>query len=340
MDFWEGLIMSIKKVLRKFTKQNTFFEKIWIVLQWQRTRRLARRYSDFEYAQKLWKKHTGEKNDFSNPKKLDEKMWFLKLSNRDPLLTICSDKHRAREYVKECGYENILKHEYAYFNSADEIDFSKLPSPCYLKCNHASGMNYIYYKDKKINEKHLKWKFNYLLSQQPYYLSREWNYKNIEPKIVCEEVLEMPDGMSDIPELQFFCFNGEVKFIIYNLGLADKEGRHKDPIRWALWSDWTLVPASAGWNYDNTVPEKPNNYDYMFECATKMSAKFPFVRVDLFNINGKVYFNEFTFYSGGGFTLSKTDVIQNLGEYIDVLNYKIAEDSLRHRNSEDIKNGN
>lgn len=340
MDFWESMIMSIRDKLRSFTKSSALYEKIWLYLQWKKTKYFALKYSDFEYAKILWKKRKKQDTDFSAPQTLDEIMWFLKLSNREPLLTICSDKHRAREYVKECGYEDILKKEYACFDNADEIDFSKLPSPCYMKCNHASGMNFIYYKDKPINEKHLRWKFNFLLSQQPYYLSREWNYKNIEPKIVCEEVLEMPDGMSDIPELQFFCFNGEVKFIIYNLGLADKDGMHKDPIRWALWSDWTLVKEATKLNHTTDVPEKPKNYDYMFECATKMSSKFPLVRVDLFNIDGKIYFNEFTFYSGGGFTLSKTDVIQKLGEYIDVSNYKIADDALMHRNSEDIKNGN
>lgn len=332
--------MNLKEHLRKCTKTSNWYEKLWLVLQWKKTKYYAKKYSDFEYAQKLWKKRKKQATNFSDPKTFDEKMWYLKLCNRDPLLTLCSDKHRAREYVKECGYEHILKKEYACFDNANDIDFSKLPSPCYLKCNHASGMNLIYYKNKPINEKHIKWKFNFLLSQQPYYLSREWNYKNIEPKIVCEEVLEMPDGMSDIPELQFFCFNGEVKFIIYNLGLADKDGAHKSPTRWALWPDWTLVPTSKNWNYNDSVPQKPENLDKMFECATKLSEKFPLVRVDLFNINGKIYFNELTFYSGGGFTLSKTKAIQDLGQFIDITSYKIAEDALRCRSWEDIKNGN
>lgn len=331
--------MNVKEKLRAFTKSSTAFDKLWLKLWWHKTNRLALKYSDFEYAQKLWKKHFRKKNDFSDPKTLDEVMWYLKLSNRDPLITLCSDKHLAREYVKECGYEHILKKEYACFSDANDIDFSKLPSPCYLKCNHASGMNFIYYKDKPFDEKHLKWKMNFLLGQQPYYLSREWNYKNIEPKIVCEEVLSMPDGVSDIPELQFFCFNGKVKFIIYNLGLADKDGAHKDPIRWALWPDWTIVEGAEKLNYSDTPPEKPDNYDDMFECATKMSEKFPFVRVDLFNINGKIYFNEFTFYSGGGFTLSSTKSIQELGSCVDISMYKIADEVFRHRSREDIKNG-
>lgn len=332
--------MNIKEKLRAFTKSSTAFDKLWLKLWWRKTNKLALKYSDFEYAKKLWKQRKKTDIDFSNPKSFDEKMWYLKLSNREPLITLCSDKHLAREYVKECGYENILKEEYACFDDANDMAFSELPSPCYIKCNHASGMNYIYYKDNPVDEKHLKWKLNFLLSQQPYYLSREWNYKNIKPKIVCEEVLSMPDGISDIPELQFFCFSGEVKFIIYNLGLADKDGAHKDPIRWALWADWSLVEEATKLNHSNDVPEKPENYGEMFKCATKMSQKFPFVRVDLFNINGKIYFNEFTFYSGGGFTLSKTKVIQDLGEFIDVSNYKIAEDAFKHRTREDIKNGN
>lgn len=333
--------MSIKENLRVLTQKSNTFEKIWLILQWQKTKYNALRYSDYEYARKLWKARKGYDTDFSNPQTFDEKMWFLKLSNRDPLLTQCSDKHAVREYVKACGYENILKEEYACFDSADDIDFEKLPSPCYLKCNHASGMNYIYRKDKPFDKKHLRWKFNYQLKQNPYYLSREWNYKNIPPKIVCEEVLEMPDG-SDIPELQFFCFYGEPKFVIYNLGLADKSGRHKDSERWFLWNNWSLIrtKSSKGYNYQErkkSIPPKPSNYHQLIECAKVLSKPFPLVRVDLFNIENKIYFNELTFYSGGGFTLSKTPSVQNLGgKYLDVSQYHIADDALQKHTKQEI----
>lgn len=331
--------MSIKDSLRKYTKYN-WFEKIWLISQWINTKRLALRYSDYEYAVLLYKRHTGHLPDFKNPKTMDEKVWLLKLCNRDQLLTLCSDKHLAREYVASCGYEHILKHEYACYRNADEIDFDDLPDVCYLKCNHASGMNLIYRKGDKYDLDHIRWKFNFLLKQQPYYLSREWNYKNIPRRIVCEEVLEMPDRISDIPELQFFCFGGKPLFLIYNLGLADKNGVHKDPTRWALWTDWSIVKEASKLNYNNKLPVKPINYEEMIKCAQILSKPFPYVRVDLFNIDGSIYFNEFTFYSGGGFTLSKTDVIQKIGgENIDLTGFSISEDAMRHRTLEDVKNG-
>lgn len=272
----------------------------------------------------------GVNMNFETPKTFNEKLWFLKLSNREPLLTICSDKHEVRNYIKECGYEDILKKEYAYFNNADEIDFSSLPSPCYLKCNHASGMNLIFDKDKDLNISHIKWKFNYLLRQNPYYLSREWNYKNIEPKIVCEEVLSMPDGYSDIPEVQFFCFDGEPKFIMYNLGLADSNGFHKAAIRWVFDIDWNIIDVKTSMPSGENIPVKPENYERMLEIAKKLSKPFPHVRVDLFNINGKIVFNELTFYSGGGFVKLQPESWQyKFGELIDCEKYSIAEDALK-----------
>lgn len=320
--------MSFKEKLRTLTKTNFAFEKIWIVLQWKKTKFNAKKYSDYEYAKKLWKNHTGKEIDFSNPKTFNEKLWFLKLSNRDPLLTLCSDKHKVREYVTKCGFADILKNEYHCFNNADEIDFNNLPSPCYLKCNHASGMNLVFDTNKKNNISHIKWKFNYLLSQNPYYLSREWNYKNIEPKIVCEEVLSMPDGVSDIPEVQFFCFNGKPEFIMYNLGLADENGFHKKATRWVLDTDWNIIDIKTSMPTSNIIPHIPENFERMMEIATKLSEPFPHVRVDLFNINGKIIFNELTFYSGGGFVKLDPESWQiKFGDLIDCSKYKISKDA-------------
>lgn len=320
--------MSLKESLRKYTVKYQWFEKVWLVLQWKNTKRKAKKYSDYDYAQYLWKKHQGRGADFENPKTFNEKLWFLKLSNRDPLLTICSDKHAVRQYVIECGYEDILKKEYACFNNANEIDFTKLPELCYLKCNHASGMNFVYQSGRKYNTNFIKWKFNFLLNQNPYYLSREWNYKNISPKIVCEEVLSMPDGVSDIPELQFFCFHGEPRFIMYNLGLADEEGRHKRALRWVFDLNWNIIPVKTSMPTGENKPEKPLNYQKMIKIAQDLSAPFPHVRVDLFNINGKIVFNELTFYSGGGFVKLEPEIWQKkIGDMIDCSSYHISPDA-------------
>lgn len=325
--------MGLKDKLRKLKKKNFLFEKCWLILQWVKTKHNAKKYSDYEYACKLWRKSIGKESNFSNPTTFNEKLWYLKLSNRDDLLTVCSDKHKVREYIEKCGYPEILKKEYATFKSADEIDFSKLPSPCYLKCNHASGMNLVYNAKDKVNTSHIKWKFNFLLKQNPYYLSREWNYKNIPPLIVCEEVLQMPDGVSDIPEVQFFCFKGEPKFIMYNLGLADSKGFHKKAVRWVFDTEWNIIDVKTSMPSGEHIPNKPENYEKMLEIAKKLSEPFPHVRVDLFNINGKIVFNELTFYSGGGFVKLEPEEYQNeFGGYIDVSDYKIAADALNKHN--------
>lgn len=326
--------MGIKDKLRKYVHKNNIFEKLWLILQWNKTNYYAWKYSDYEYARKLWYNHSGEWWDFTNPQTFNQKLWYLKLSNRDPLMTLCSDKHGAREYIEQCGFEDILKKEYACFSSADEINFEELPSPCYIKCNHASGMNLIYDREKDLDIKHIKWKFNYLLKKNPYYLSREWNYKDIEPKIVCEEVLKMPDGVSDIPEVQFFCFNGEIKFIMYNLGLADEKGAHKTATRWVFDPKWNLIDVKTSMPTDeDRIPEKPKGYERMLEIAKKLSEPFPHVRVDLFNIEGRIIFNELTFYSGGGFVKLEPEKWQyEFGEYIDCSKYVIAEDAYKkHR---------
>lgn len=318
--------MSIKEQLRTYTQHHPFAERLWLRLQWAKTM-WNMRYSDVEYAKKLTRKHKGF--CFEQPTTYNEKMWFLKLANRDPLLTTCSDKHAVRSYVEACGLGHLLKEEYATFSSGQEIDFEKLPSPCYLKCNHASGMNLIYRREEKINERHLRWKFDFLLSQNPYCLSREWNYRNIPPCVVAEELLSMPNPEEDIPEIQFFCFHGEPKFFIYNLGLADRNGNHKNPIRWALHMDGTVIEDAKKMNHPNrSLLVLPENLSEMVSYARTLSKPFPHVRVDLFNIHGKVYFNELTFYSGGGFTLSScTDLQKECGEAICLDGYQISEDA-------------
>ena len=332
--------MNLKEVLRGISHNSTFLEKLWIILQWNKTKLLALQFTDVEYAQKLFKRKYGHELNLDDPESFDEKMWFLKLSNRDPLLTQCSDKHAVREYIVARGYGNILKTEFACFKNADEIDFDCLPSPCYLKCNHASGMNLVYAKERNLHVEHIRWKFNYLLKQQPYYLSREWNYKNIPPRIVCEEVLSSNNGHGIFPELQFFCFHGEALFLIYNLGLADEKGYHSDPTRWALWPDWSLVEEAKAMNHNVHTPGQPENYVDMLRCAEDLSKPFPFVRVDLFSIDGRMVFNELTFYSGGGFTLSKTKIIQDLcGKKINLDGYAISDDATKRRTWAEVKRG-
>lgn len=326
----------MKELLRELSKNNFIMDYIWNKLWWLDVKRRFLQYSDYELAQKIWKKRKKTLN-LNNPQTLDEKMWYLKFSNRDPLLTLCSDKHCVRDYIKLCGYENILKKEYSIFFNANEINFDKLPSPCYLKCNHASGMNYVYRKENNNKEFYLRWKFNFLLNQNPYYLSREWNYKEIKPIIICEEVIASIDG-SEFPEFQFFCSYGKIFFGIYNIGLADEKGNHKDPIRWAFWPDFSIVLEAVKLNYNDVLPNKPDNFVELIKCAETLSKPFPIVRVDLFNVDNKIYFNELTFYSGGGFTMPSVKKIQDIGKYVDIGGYELDKNIMKKHSIKEIIN--
>lgn len=131
---------------------------------------------------------------------------------RDPLLTRCTDKLTVREYVKECGLGHILNELYEVYDSFDDIDFDTLPSLCILKYNHTSGTNTIFDRTKAFDHKYQRNEFNFWKQRNSYWGSREWNYKNIIPKILCEKYLEQP-GKTCLDDYKFMCFNGEVKLV-------------------------------------------------------------------------------------------------------------------------------
>lgn len=319
-------LTRVREFLDERSRSSALAEWLLLRLRW-RLARFRGRTSDVDYAKQSFA-HAGQRLDLNNPSTFNEKLWFLKLSNRDPLLTECSDKHRVRDYVARVGLAHILKDEYGAYAASSAIDFSTLPSPAYLKCNHGSGLNWVYRKNVSRKELRRRMRsFDFILKQNPYWLSREWNYKNIEPRIVAEEVLTTEDG-SDVPELQFFCFHGEVKFIMYNLGLADSEGRHTRAARWVFDPEFNLVDVTTSMEPGENVPERPENFDSMLDYAARLAKPFPHVRVDLFNVGGRIVFNELTFYSGGGFVkLEPHDWQYRVGSWIDVSGMAIAPDA-------------
>lgn len=317
---------KLKALLESAATQSHFAEVILLRTRWALAR-LRMRESDFDYAQRLFAGR-GEVWNLSAPTTYNEKLWHLKLSYRDPLLTECSDKHAVRNYVERCGLKDILKTEYGRYTSAYDIDFSSLRSPCYLKCSHGSGLNWVYRADATSKDiRHHRRVFEFLLRQNAYALSREWNYKNIVPSLVCEEYLETPDG-SPIPELQFFCFGGQPKFLMYNVGLADSTGKHTRALRWVFDMDFNVLDITTSMAPGPITPERPQNFEKMVRYAETLSAPFSHVRVDLFNIEGQIYFNELTFYSGGGFVKLEPHIWQEkVGSYIDVSGIDLAPDA-------------
>lgn len=282
---------------------------------------------DKPYAKMFYRVYTGKKLNLDNPKRFNEKLWWLKLNNRDPLLTKCSDKHLVREYVAECGLSDILIPQVDVFDSVDEIDFSKYDTPVVLKCNKDSG-GHVFYDPEKKDEfdeidarRHLK----RALKGKYYLISREWNYKNIPPKIVVEK--EMRDKEGNLPiDHKFMCFDGEPKFMLMDFGIMDDKGHHRFEYPRNLYDeDFSLLPVRLGRdNYHGDV-KKPQNYEKMFEIARALSAPFPMCRVDLYNIDGSIYFGEITFYHGGCCQVITPDEWDyKMGRWIDLNSKKIV----------------
>lgn len=256
---------------------------------------------DEPYAKLFYKVYTGKKLNLETPVSFNEKLWWLKLNNRDPLLTKCSDKFLVRQYVEECGYKDILIPQLDVFDDARDIRFEKYTFPVVIKCNKDSGGIVFYDPDLKqsFDKKYAIKELNHALKQKYYLISREWNYKNIPPKIVVEKVIRDKNGM--LPrDYRFFCFDGEPKFMMMDFGVMTEDGHHKFEFPRNIYDmEFNLMPVRFGRDNYNGKVAKPLNYERMIEIARALSKPFPMCRVDLYNLDGKIYFGELTFYHGG-----------------------------------------
>ncbi|EFF84026.1 hypothetical protein HMP0015_0454, partial [Acinetobacter haemolyticus ATCC 19194] len=180
------------------------------------------------------------------------------------------------------------------------IPFKELNGKYFIKCNHVSGINALYDSSNKDNfdcDKIVK-KFNSALKMNYYFQSREWNYKNIKPKILVENFLETTEPLLDF---RFFCFHGKVKMIFVDIDTAAEDGTHNPSAKRNIYDrEFNLMNFTVGrQNFDTSLVKKPNNLNVMIEYAERISNPFVFCRVDLYNLNGDIKFGEITFYPGG-----------------------------------------
>ena len=293
------MFQKIKKILLVYRSKFRTFGLIYSFLRSAFTNASVI-IPDRSYAKWFYKLYTKKKLNLDNPTLTNEKMWWLKLTNKNPLMTICSDKHLARGYVEECGYSEILIPQIAVFENVDDIDFSKFDIPVILKNNNNSG-SYVFYSpdDINFNEKSAKRTLKRGLKEKYYLVSREWNYKHIPPRIVVEEVIKTPNN-EPLRDYRFFCFDGEPKILMMDVGVLNDEGEYQTNYPRNMYDmDFNLLPLHWGREPYKGHVDKPENLDKMIEISRKLSQPFPFCRVDLYNIEGKIYFGEITFYHGG-----------------------------------------
>ena len=252
-------------------------------------------FTDETYIKLLFGLTMNKKLNLKNPQTFNEKIQWLKLNYRKPELTKMVDKYEAKEYVSKIIGEEFIVKNIGLWDSFDKIDFDKLPDQFVLKTTHDQGGVVIVNDINKLDKNATKKKLTEHLKVKHYYLSREWPYKNVQPRILAEEFLK-DDTVGDLYEYKFFCFNGEPRIMYI------AHGREKD-ICYFDWFDMEfnhLDIERRGYPHSNIEIKKPVNWDLMISLSEKLSKDLPLIRVDFYSIKDKVYVGELTFFQGGG----------------------------------------
>ena len=254
---------------------------------------------DETYIKLIYRMQVKRKLNLENPITFNEKLQWLKINERNSKYTMMVDKIAVKDYVATVIGSEYVVPTIGIWERAEDIDFDALPERFVLKCNHDSS-SIIVCKDKNsLNYKKAIEKMNYCLGNNGYWYGREWPYKNIKPLVFAEEYLEdeasVNNGLETLNVYKFFTFGGVPKIIqtIQNDKTKDETIDYFD-------CEWNLLNLRQNFPNSKKPLPRPSKLAEMIEIATRLSDNLPFIRVDLYEINGSVYFSEFTFYSDDG----------------------------------------
>ena len=231
------------------------------------------------------------------PKTFNEKLQWLKLYDRKPEYTIMVDKYAVRSYIADRLGEEYLIPLLGVWEEPFEIDFTKLPDRFVLKCNHNSGLGMCICRDKsKLNLKNVKKKLIKGIKQDYYLTGREWPYKNVPRRIIAEQYMEDTD-LKELRDYKFFCFNGKVKCFKVDFGrFIEHHANYYDLENNMLPFGEIGCPPRLDVNI-----QIPKSINKMIKLAEILSREIPFLRVDFYDIDGRIYFGEMTFFPDSGF---------------------------------------
>jgi hypothetical protein len=260
-------------------------------------RRILIRYggflSDEKYLSLYYRNRFHRKLELNNPKSFNEKLNWLKLYGHRPEYVTMADKYAVKDFVaKRIGEEYVVPC-LGVWESADEIDFDKLPNQFALKCTHNSGLGRCICKDKlSLDLNEVRKNIAIGLKEDYYKPGRDKQYRDIQRKIIADQYLDDGTG-NELRDYKWWCFDGKPTYMYYtNKGVDIYENFY----------DMDYNPVNINHGFPRLLPEapRPANFNLMKELATKLSEGIPFVRVDFFDVNGHVYFGEFTFFDWGG----------------------------------------
>lgn len=245
------------------------------------------------YLKILYKLIKGCKLDLESPKTFNEKLQWLKLYDRNQKYTEYVDKYEVRKYIKTKIGKEYLIPLLAVYEKFNDINFDDLPNRFVLKCTHDSGRVVICKDKTKLDIKKASNMICKSLKKNYYYNGREWPYKNVKPRIVCEKLLE-----DNIKDYKFYCFNGIPKFLYVSQGLV-----YDHSLKVNFYDmNWNKVQFKRNdYNNFDLSLDPPTMFEKMKEICKKLSQDIPFVRVDLYQVKEKIYFSELTFTPTSGF---------------------------------------
>lgn len=271
--------------------------------------------------QKIWflsqkfYEEVGYYPDFKSPRSFNEKINWIKLNYYNPLEGVCIDKYTFKEYIKAKLGEEYVIPTIGIYKDVNDIDFDKLPQRFVMKVTTSgSGEGVEIVKDKsKINIDELKYKFNNLLQEwnSIYYYCLSRGYKDIKPRIIIEEYLEQENGQ--LYDYKFMCFNSNPRWVLAC------SNRNKNTVYENHDLDWKLMIPSARSAKKSSI-DCPKNFETMLKIAKDLSTPFPFVRVDFYEVNNRIYIGELTFTPNGGFNTYYKDWDYKIGTWLDLNN--------------------
>ena len=241
------------------------------------------------------------------------KIWRQKYAN-NPLVRQCADKYAVREYIEKCGLEHIINDLLGAWDRPEEIDWDKLPERFVMKCNHGAGYNLVCKDKSKFDIPAAEKKLKKWLKEEYWTEYAEVQYRGIQKKIICEKYLEGKNDALPV-DYKIYCFNGKP---LYIGNFIERNMEEKFILRGYFDLEWN--PSSV-FRYEMDVKKfpRPECLEEMISYAEILSKPFPFVRVDFYEVNGKVYFGELTFTPTGCLGTYYTDeAFAQLGDALNI----------------------
>ena len=252
--------------------------------------------SDRTYLKLRFRAHMGRKLNLKNPTTYNEKLQWLKLYDRNPAYVPLVDKYTAKEYVKKTIGEQYVIPTLGVWDSFDDIDLDALPEQFVIKCTHDSGGLVICRNRAELDIAAAKAKMDQAMKTDFYYVNREWPYKQVQHRLIAEPYME-DSRTGELRDYKFFCFDGVPKMIF----VATDRQTPGEEVKFDFFDMYYQHIDVRNGHPNAKVPQdKPESFEKMKELAAKLSQGLPHVRVDLYEVDGRVYFGEMTFYHFSG----------------------------------------